>query len=229
MRPLAAAVRPWHPSELARLGRNAVEDPPQAGCLGRTAAAPWRISRRGWASARDGRGGRGGCHRRTTWWTEATGLAQRPAAVLAARSMAGHELPPSPLAPREGSSPEGPRRRRRLGHAAVFGRVIEPDPTEGRGTPKCTPREAVTVALANSVVDARERQGRHHVLPSPRANVYLDPRHSWCQRRGMRAPRTRRAGCQPRPVGPEKNGASRDRRGIERTEVAAVEAPGVVG
>src|SRR5512145_649642 len=47
MRPLAAAGRPWHPSEPARLGRNAVEDPPQAGCLGRTAAAPWRINRRG--------------------------------------------------------------------------------------------------------------------------------------------------------------------------------------
>jgi len=43
-----------------------VEDPPQAGCLGRAAAAPWRISRRGWASACDGRRGRGGCHRRTT-------------------------------------------------------------------------------------------------------------------------------------------------------------------
>src|SRR5215813_6115316 len=27
MRPFAAGVRPWHPSELARLGRNAVEDP----------------------------------------------------------------------------------------------------------------------------------------------------------------------------------------------------------
>src|SRR6476619_7239529 len=31
MRPIAAAVRPWHPSELARLGRNAVEDPALAG------------------------------------------------------------------------------------------------------------------------------------------------------------------------------------------------------
>src|SRR6185503_8372442 len=76
MRPLAAAVRPWHPSELARLGRNAVEDPPQAGCLGRTAAAPWRISRRGWASACDVAGGRGGCRRRTTQPIEVTGLAQ---------------------------------------------------------------------------------------------------------------------------------------------------------
>jgi hypothetical protein len=51
--------------------------------------------------------------------------------------MAGRELTPSPLAPREGSKPEGPRRRRRLGRAAAFGRVIEPDPTEGRGTPIC--------------------------------------------------------------------------------------------
>src|SRR5512145_252403 len=105
MRPLAAAVRPWHPSELARLGRNAVEDPPQAGCLGRTAAAPWRISRRGWASACDVVGGHGGCRRRTAWRTQATGLAQGSTAVLAARSMAGHALPPSPLAPREGSLP----------------------------------------------------------------------------------------------------------------------------
>jgi hypothetical protein len=136
MRPSAAAVRPWHPSELARLGRNAVEDPPQAGCLGRTAAAPWRISRRGWASACDGRGGRGGCRRRTTQPIEATGSHRSSAGILAARSLTGHELTPLPLAPREGSSPEGPRRRRRLGHAAVFGRVIEPDPTEGRGTPK---------------------------------------------------------------------------------------------
>jgi hypothetical protein len=70
--------------------------------------------------------------------TEATGLAQGSAGVLAARSIAGHELPSSPLAPREGSLPEGLRRRRRLGRAAVFGRVIEPDPTEGRGTPKST-------------------------------------------------------------------------------------------
>src|SRR6185295_15079725 len=31
MRPFAAAGRPWHPSELARLGRNAVEDPALAG------------------------------------------------------------------------------------------------------------------------------------------------------------------------------------------------------
>ena len=107
MRPLAAAVRPWHPSELARLGRNAVEDPPQAGCLGRTAAAPWRISRRGWASACDVAGGRGGCRRRTTQPIEATGLAQGSAGVLAARSMAGHELTPSPLAPREGSFFDG--------------------------------------------------------------------------------------------------------------------------
>jgi len=33
----------------------------------------------------------------------------------------------------------------------------------------------------------------------------------------------------PRLVGPDENGASRDRRGIERTEVAAVEARGVIG
>ena len=85
-----------------------------------------------------GVGGRGGRRRRTTWRIEATGLAQASAGVLAARSMAGYESTPLPLAPREGSLPEGPRRRRRLGHAAVFGRVIEPDPTEGRGTPKCS-------------------------------------------------------------------------------------------
>ena len=136
MRPFAAAGRPWHPSELARLGRNAVEDPPQAGCLGRTAAAPWRISRRGWASACDVAGGCGGCRCRTTQRIEATGLAQELRRRARSALYDGDELTPSPLAPREGSQPEGPRRRRRLGHAAVFGRVIEPDPTEGRGTPK---------------------------------------------------------------------------------------------
>jgi hypothetical protein len=51
-------------------------------------------------------GGRGGCRRRTTQPTEATGLAQGSAGVLAARSIAGYELTPSPLAPRERASPE---------------------------------------------------------------------------------------------------------------------------
>jgi len=37
---------------------------------------------------------------------EATGLAQGSAGALAARSMAGDELTPSPLAPRERPSPE---------------------------------------------------------------------------------------------------------------------------
>ena len=46
-------------------------------------------------------GGHGGCRRRTTQRIEATGLAQGSAGALAARSMAGHELTPSPLAPRE--------------------------------------------------------------------------------------------------------------------------------
>jgi len=47
----------------------------------------------------------------------------------------------------KGSLPEGPRRRRRLGHVAVLGRVIEPDPTEGRGTPKrLCPRESQRVS-----------------------------------------------------------------------------------
>jgi hypothetical protein len=31
IRPVAAGVRPWRPSELARSGRNAVEDPPATG------------------------------------------------------------------------------------------------------------------------------------------------------------------------------------------------------
>src|SRR6476660_111223 len=97
MRPLAAAVRPWHPSELARLGRNAVEDPPQAGCLGRAAAAPWRISRRGWASACDvaedvavaAVGPPSRLRPRGSPWSSAR--------MLAARCMAEHELTPSPL------------------------------------------------------------------------------------------------------------------------------------
>jgi len=139
MRPFAAAVRPWHPSELARLGRNAVEDPALAGLLWADGCRTLGASIGGGMGLRmRGAGGRGDCRRRTIRQAEAAGLAQGSAGVLAARTMAGHELTPLPLAPREGSSPEGPRRRRRLGHAAVFGRVIEPDPTEGRGTPKCT-------------------------------------------------------------------------------------------
>jgi hypothetical protein len=53
-----------------------------------------------WASACDVAGGRGGCLRRTTRPIEATG-SQGSAGVLAARSMAGGELQPLPLAPRE--------------------------------------------------------------------------------------------------------------------------------
>jgi hypothetical protein len=78
-------------------------------------------------------GGRGGCRRRTTRSIEVTGVAQGSADVLAARSMAGQELTPSPLARREGWKPEGPRRRRRLGHAAVFGRVMTARPDRRSG------------------------------------------------------------------------------------------------
>ena len=48
-------------------------------------------------------------------------------------------------------------------------------------------RGDASVALANSVVDARERQGCVPILASSRANVYLDPRHSWSQGRRMSA------------------------------------------
>jgi hypothetical protein len=109
------------------------------------------------------------CRRRTARRTEATGLDQGSTGVLAARSMAGHELTPSPLAPREGSLPEGPRRRRRLGHAAVFGRVIEPDPTEGRGTPQTSisRRRSITLVcdvlmlMASNNVSGEFRLWRH--------------------------------------------------------------------
>jgi hypothetical protein len=50
--------------------------------------------------------GHGECRRRTTQRIEATGLAQCSAGVLATRSMAGYELPTSPLAPRERALPE---------------------------------------------------------------------------------------------------------------------------
>ena len=175
-------------------------------------------------------GGRGGCRRRTTQPIEATGLAQGSAGVLAARSMTGDELTPSPLAPREGSSPEGPRRRRRLGHAAVFGRVIEPDPTEGRGTPKRslattqwsswrTP--TMTPKRGKGAFRFWRQRGRMFILIRDIAGV-----------RGAEDERPTNAASwvsARRPVGPEENGASRDRRGIERTEVAAVEARGVIG
>jgi hypothetical protein len=107
------------------LGRNAVEDPPQAGCLGRTAAAPWRISRRGWDSACDGRGGRGGYRIGPPSALRPRGSPRRHIATV----------PPPPASPQRarwpdtscrpcrvlrvsGRHPNGPRRHRRLGRAA---------------------------------------------------------------------------------------------------------------
>jgi hypothetical protein len=197
MRPLAAAVRPWHPSELARLGRNAVEDPPQAGCHGRTAAASWRISRRGWASACDVAGGRGvaavgppsrlrpragtgtspASSQRTPWLD----MSCRPRRLLRVRDRdpEGAKTPQAAwsrgrLRPRDRARPD-----RRSGHAQMH------------------LRGDASVASVKTVVDARERQGRVPILASSRAIVYLDQRHSWSQARRMSAPRARQAGCQP--------------------------------
>ena len=107
----------------------------QPGCLGRRLSHTRRINRRGNGPplATGGRTWR--CRRRTIQRIEATGLVQGSASALAARSMAGHELPPLPLAPRERASPEWaetPQAARSRGNPC---RAIARDPTEGRGTP----------------------------------------------------------------------------------------------
>ena len=159
---------------------------------------------------------------------EATGPYRDSAGVLAGlRAMAGHELTPSCRVLRvSGRYPNGTRRRRRLGRAASLPRDRTRPDRRSRGTPKCTFAELHRSPSRTTVVDARERQGRAPTLASSRAIVYLDPRHSW--NRGAEDERptngTASWASAPRPVRPEENGASRDRRSIERTEVAAVEA-----
>src|SRR6187401_2809559 len=79
MRPFAAAVRPWHPSELARLGRNAVEDPASAGLPRADGCRTLGASIGGGMDLRMRRGRRTWrCRRRTTRQVEATGLVQAP-------------------------------------------------------------------------------------------------------------------------------------------------------
>ena len=107
MRPFAAAVRPWHPSELARLGRNAVEDPASAGLPRADGCRTLGASIGGkCASACAGREDMAIAAVGPSRQAEAAGLAQGSTGALAARSIAGHEMTPSPLAPRERPSPE---------------------------------------------------------------------------------------------------------------------------
>ena len=178
MRPLAAAVRPWHPSELARLGRNAVEDPPQAGCLGRAAAAPWRISRRGWASVYDVAGGRGGCRRRTTERIEATGLVQAPPARSQPAPWRGMSSSHRRLLRVSGRHPNGPRRRRRLGRAA-------PSPRDRTRPDRRSGHAHMLLALYAPRIVARNQDLIRKRRRSEPRRIYLVPAHDPHGRTGI--------------------------------------------
>ena len=123
MRPLAAAVRPWHPSELARLGRNAVEDPALAGLPRADGCRTLGASV----------GGDGPPH--ATWREDMAVAAVGPPSGL--RPRGSHSAPPASsqrapwpdmsCRPRRllrvsGRYPNGTRRCRRLGRAASLPR-----------------------------------------------------------------------------------------------------------